>query len=71
MINTKNLRLIEFKNLIRIVWDNDGVYITPSEMFKISGDYQVSCKLIIGKRKENTNKKTSLNHALRENNVTV
>ncbi len=36
-----------------------------------SGSYQVPCALIIGKRKESTNRKTSLNDALRENNVAV
>jgi 2,3,4,5-tetrahydropyridine-2-carboxylate N-succinyltransferase len=36
-----------------------------------SGEYQVPCALIIGKRKESTDKKTSLNAALRENNVAV
>lgn len=36
-----------------------------------AGDYQVSCALIIGKRKESTDKKTSLNDALREYNVSV
>lgn len=36
-----------------------------------AGEYQVSCALIIGKRKESTDKKTSLNDALRENNVAV
>ena len=36
-----------------------------------AGDYQVPCALIIGKRKESTNKKTSLNNALREHNVAV
>ena len=36
-----------------------------------AGDYQVPCALIIGKRKESTNKKTSLNEALREHNVAV
>jgi len=36
-----------------------------------AGDYQVPCALIIGKRKESTDKKTSLNNALRENNVAV
>lgn len=34
-----------------------------------AGEYQVPCALIIGKRKESTDKKTSLNEALRENNV--
>lgn len=36
-----------------------------------AGDYQVPCALIIGKRKESTDKKTSLNNALREHNVAV
>jgi 2,3,4,5-tetrahydropyridine-2-carboxylate N-succinyltransferase len=36
-----------------------------------AGNYQVSCALIIGKRKESTDKKTSLNDALREYSVAV
>ena len=36
-----------------------------------AGDYQVPCALIIGKRKESTNLKTSLNDALRDNDVAV
>ena len=36
-----------------------------------AGKYHVPCALIIGERKESTNKKTSLNDALRENNVPV
>ena len=36
-----------------------------------AGTYNVPCAIIIGKRKESTNKKTSLNDALRENNVAV
>ncbi|MDG1728404.1 MAG: 2,3,4,5-tetrahydropyridine-2,6-dicarboxylate N-succinyltransferase [Algibacter sp.] len=36
-----------------------------------SGSYNVPCALIIGKRKESTNKKTSLNDALREHSVAV
>jgi 2,3,4,5-tetrahydropyridine-2-carboxylate N-succinyltransferase len=36
-----------------------------------AGEYQVPCALIIGKRKESTDKKTSLNDALRENDVAV
>lgn len=34
-----------------------------------AGSYQVPCALIIGQRKESTNKKTSLNDALREYDV--
>ncbi len=36
-----------------------------------AGDFQVPCALIIGKRKASTDLKTSLNHALRENSVSV
>jgi 2,3,4,5-tetrahydropyridine-2,6-dicarboxylate N-succinyltransferase len=36
-----------------------------------AGEFQVPCALIIGKRKESTDKKTSLNDALRENSVAV
>lgn len=36
-----------------------------------AGEYGVPCALIIGMRKESTDLKTSLNEALRENNVTV
>jgi 2,3,4,5-tetrahydropyridine-2-carboxylate N-succinyltransferase len=34
-----------------------------------AGEYGVSCALIIGERKESTDKKTSLNDALREYNI--
>lgn len=36
-----------------------------------AGEYNVPCAIIIGKRKESTDKKTSLNDALRENSVAV
>lgn len=36
-----------------------------------AGEYNVTCALIIGKRKESTDKKTSLNEALRDFNVSV
>lgn len=36
-----------------------------------AGTYHVPCALIIGTRKESTDKKTSLNHALREYDVAV
>lgn len=36
-----------------------------------AGEFQVPCALIIGKRKESTDKKTSLNDALRDHNVAV
>ena len=47
--------------------------VIPGSYTKIfpAGDYQVPCALIIGQRKESTNKKTSLNNALRDHNVAV
>ena len=36
-----------------------------------AGEYQLPCALIIGKRKESTDKKTSLNQTLREHNISV
>ncbi len=36
-----------------------------------AGEFNVPCAMIIGQRKESTNKKTSLNDALRENEVSV
>ncbi len=43
---------------------------TYSKKFE-AGEYQVACALIIGKRKESTNMKVSLNDALREYNLQV
>ncbi|XOD66649.1 MAG: 2,3,4,5-tetrahydropyridine-2,6-dicarboxylate N-succinyltransferase [Flavobacteriales bacterium Tduv] len=37
----------------------------------LSGVYHVPCALIIGKRKESTDKKTSLNNVLREHHISV
>lgn len=36
-----------------------------------AGTYNVPCALIIGTRKESTNKKTSLNNALRDHNLSI
>jgi Tetrahydrodipicolinate N-succinyltransferase len=59
---------IEMKGLV----PERSVVIPGSYTKKFTaGDYQVSCALIIGKRKESTNKKTSLNDALREYDVAV
>jgi 2,3,4,5-tetrahydropyridine-2-carboxylate N-succinyltransferase len=47
--------------------------VIPGSYSKVfpAGEYSVGCALIIGKRKESTDKKTSLNDALRENQVSV
>jgi len=36
-----------------------------------AGEYQVPCALIIGQRKESTDKKTSLNEALRTHQIAI
>ncbi len=49
-----------------------SVVISGSYLKKFpAGEYNVSCALIIGKRKESTDKKTSLNEALRDFNVSA
>ncbi|MDY7393696.1 2,3,4,5-tetrahydropyridine-2,6-dicarboxylate N-succinyltransferase [Aureibaculum sp. 2210JD6-5] len=50
-----------------------GSVVIPGSYTKTfkAGNYNVPCALIIGKRKESTNKKTSLNDALREYDVAV
>lgn len=59
---------IEYKGII----PERSVVIPGSYTKKFpAGDYQVSCALIIGKRKESTDKKTSLNDALRDFNISA
>jgi len=59
---------IEFKGFVPA---SSGV-IPGSYIKKFNaGNYNVPCALIIGTRKESTNKKTSLNNALREYDVAV
>lgn len=59
---------VEYKSVI----PQRSVVIPGSYTKKFpAGDYQVSCALIIGKRKESTNLKTSLNEALRDFNVSI
>ena len=50
-----------------------GSVVIPGSYLKKfnAGEYNVPCALIIGKRKASTNKKTSLNDALREYGVSV
>ena len=59
---------VEFKGLI-----TSRSVVIPGSIKKDfpSGEYSVPCALIIGKRKESTDKKTSLNDALRTYNVSV
>ncbi len=59
---------VEYKNYVP-----ERSVVIPGTITKAfpAGDFQVPCALIIGKRKESTDKKTSLNDALRDNGVAV
>lgn len=68
IIDVTGSQPVEYKNYV----PERSVVIPGSYTKKFpAGEYQVPCALIIGKRKESTDKKTSLNDALRENNVAV
>lgn len=59
---------VEYKGYV----PEDSVVI-PGSLPKVfpAGTYQVPCALIIGKRRASTDLKTSLNDALRENQVSI
>ena len=59
---------VEYKGVVP-----ENCVVIPGSYAKefAAGTYQVPCALIIGKRKESTNTKTSLNDALREYQVSV
>ncbi|MBL6962825.1 MAG: 2,3,4,5-tetrahydropyridine-2,6-dicarboxylate N-succinyltransferase [Bacteroidetes bacterium] len=68
IIDVSGKKPIEFKGKIPA----RSVVIPGSYPKKFpAGEFQVQCALIIGKRKESTDLKTSLNEALREFNVAV
>ena len=68
IIDVSNENPIEYKGYI----PSRSVVIpgTYQKEFKC-GNYGVACALIIGKRKQSTDKKTSLNNALRDYNISV
>jgi 2,3,4,5-tetrahydropyridine-2,6-dicarboxylate N-succinyltransferase len=68
IIDVSRKEPIEMKGIIPA-----GSVVIPGSYLKKfpAGEYNVSCALIIGKRKESTDKKTSLNDALRDFNVSV
>jgi 2,3,4,5-tetrahydropyridine-2,6-dicarboxylate N-succinyltransferase len=68
IIDVTGARPVEYNNYV----PERSVVIPGSYTKKFpAGEFQVPCALIIGKRKESTDKKTSLNDALRENNVSA
>lgn len=77
-----NVVLTNSTHIIDVTGDTPVVYkgrvparsvVIPGAYTKkfAAGDYQVPCALIIGRRSESTDKKTSLNSALREYDVAV
>lgn len=68
IIDVSQPQAIEYKGIIPA-----RSVVIPGSFTKTfpAGDYQVACALIIGKRKESTDNKTSLNEALRDFNVSV
>ena len=68
IIDVSGKKPIEYKGIIP-----SRSVVIPGSMNKEfpAGNYAVPCALIIGKRKESTDKKTSLNDALRTFNVSV
>ena len=68
IIDVTSLEKIEYKGKVP-----ENSVVIPGTYKKTfpAGEFQVPCALIIGKRKESTNKKTSLNDALREYKISV
>ncbi|MDD3723618.1 MAG: 2,3,4,5-tetrahydropyridine-2,6-dicarboxylate N-succinyltransferase [Lutibacter sp.] len=68
ILDVSGPEIIEYKGYVP-----DRSVVIPGTMPKKfpAGEFNVPCALIIGKRKESTDKKTSLNEALRENDVAV
>ena len=77
-----NVTLTKSSKIIDVTGDEPVIYngyvpersvVIPGSYAKEfpSGSYNVPCALIIGKRKESTDLKTSLNDALRDNDVVV
>ncbi|MBP6978317.1 MAG: 2,3,4,5-tetrahydropyridine-2,6-dicarboxylate N-succinyltransferase [Lentimicrobiaceae bacterium] len=76
VVITRSTRIIDVTGQQPVEWKG---YVPPrsvvipgsyTKQFP-AGEYQVSCALIIGKRRESTDRKTSLNEALREFKVQV
>ena len=76
VVLTQSTKIIDVSGSVPVetkgVVPSRSVVIPGSYMKKFpAGEYNVSCALIIGKRKQSTDTKTSLNDALRDFNVSV
>ena len=68
IIDVTNPKPVEYKGYVPA----NSVVIPGSYAKQFpAGEFQVPCALIIGQRKESTDLKTSLNDALRDNNVSI
>jgi 2,3,4,5-tetrahydropyridine-2,6-dicarboxylate N-succinyltransferase len=68
IIDVTGSKPVEYKGYVP-----DRSVVIPGSYAKTfaAGEFHVGCALIIGQRKESTDKKTSLNDALRDNSVAV
>ncbi len=68
IINVTGNQPVEYKGYVP-----ERSVVIPGTLPKkfTAGEYAVPCALIIGQRKESTDKKTSLNEALRENQISA
>jgi 2,3,4,5-tetrahydropyridine-2-carboxylate N-succinyltransferase len=76
VVLTKSTHIIDVTNDTPVTYKGEvperSIVIPGSYTKKFpAGEYQVPCALIIGTRQESTDKKVSLNDALREHNVAV
>ncbi len=76
VVITKSTRIIDVTGTEEKIYRGEvpeNAVVIPGSYTKSfpAGNYQVSCALIIGQRKESTDKKTSLNQALRDHSVAV
>lgn len=76
VVLTKSTKIIDITGPEEVIYTGEvpeRSVVIPGTYTKSfpAGDYQVACALIIGKRKASTDKKVSLNDALRTHNVAV
>ncbi len=76
VVLTMSTKIIDVSGPLPIEYKGEvpaGSVVIPGSYTKKfpAGEYQVPCALIIGKRKESTDKKTSLNDVLRDYSISV
>ncbi len=76
VVLTKSSKIIDVTQSEPIEWEGvipENSVVIPGTRTKLfpAGEFQISCALIIGKRNEKTDLKTSLNEVLRNYNVSI